>query len=104
MVPTSKWEKLHGEVQGTVANSVRDATEARFLKLETGMHELREQGQKFGTWFHEAGQSTATLRQDVGALTLQVKEHQNTIQSMNSEIRSGFANIEALLSKKQRQE
>ena len=104
MAPTSKWEKLQDEVQGTVATSVRDATEARFLKLETGMHELREQGQKFETWFHEAGQSNASLRQEVGVLTSQVKEHHQTIQSMNTDIRTGFANIEALLSKKQRQE
>ena len=85
-------------------STLKDATEQRFQKLETGLTELREQNQKFEHWFGEAGQSTAALRQDVTNLTAQVKENQNNINTMSGEIRSGFANIEALLAKKQRQE
>ena len=95
MTPVSKWDKLQGEVQGVVASSV---------KLETGMSELRHQNQKFENWFHEAGQSNASLRQEVGVLISQVKEHQQTIQHMGCEIKSGFQDLEALLSKKQRSE
>eukprot|EP00435_Cladocopium_sp_Y103_P073269 s49_g43.t1 len=104
MVRTSKIEQLHTQVSETVQSNLKDATEQRFLKLETGLTELREQNQKFETWFGEAGQSTAALRHDVTVLSGQVKENQQNISSMASDIRSGFANLEALLSKKQRQE
>ena len=36
MTSTSKLERLQGEVQDLVETSLRDATEQRFLKLETG--------------------------------------------------------------------
>ena len=42
MIPTSKWDQLQGEAQGVVANSLKDATDERCLKLETGMTELPE--------------------------------------------------------------
>ena len=67
------------------------------------MTELKEQNQNFQACF-EAGQSAVSLREDVGSLPFHVKEHQQTIQSMNSEIRSEFVNIEALLSTKQKKE
>ena len=92
------------QMQGVVENNIKDATEQRFQKLECGLTELKEQNQKFETWFGEAGQSTAALRQDVNLLTGQVKENQKNISDMSTDIRSGFANLEALLSKKQRQE
>jgi len=104
MARASKMERLQHQVHEVVESSLKDATEQRFLKLETGITELREQNQKFETWFGEAGQSTAALRQDVTALTVQVKENQQNINTMSGEIRSGFANLEALLAKKQRQE
>jgi len=104
MARTSKMDRLHHQVHEVVESSLKDATEQRFLRLETGITELREQNQKFETWFGEAGQSTAALRQDVSALTVQVKENQQNISTMSGEIRSGFANLEALLAKKQRQE
>ena len=104
MTSATKWERLHGEVQEVVATSLRDATEQRFLKLETGMNELKEQNTKFEQWFQDAGNSTASLRQEVGAIATQVKEHHNTIQTMGTEIKSGFASLEALLSKKHRTE
>eukprot|EP00435_Cladocopium_sp_Y103_P033400 s1865_g8.t1 len=104
MTPVSKWDRLQDHVQGAVADSLRDATEQRFQKLETGMSELKVQNQKFESWFQEAGHSNAALRKDVNALASQVKDNQQNIQSMNAEIRTGFSNIEALLSKKHRQE
>ena len=101
---TSKLEKLQTQMQGVLENNIKDATEQRFQQLECGLTELKEQNQKFETWFGEAGQSTAALRQDVNMLTGQVKENQKNIADMSTDIRTGFANIEALLSKKQRQE
>eukprot|EP00435_Cladocopium_sp_Y103_P069861 s642_g34.t1 len=104
MAPKSRWDLLQGQVQGAVADSLRDATEQRFQKLETGMSELKEQNKKFESWFQDAGHSNAALRKDMNALASQVKDNQQNIQSMNAEIRTGFSNIEALLSKKHRQE
>lgn len=104
MTRTSKMERLHNQVHEVVESSLKDATEQRFLKLETGITELREQNQKFESWFGEAGQSTAALRQDVNSLTSQVRENQQNINTLSGEIRSGFANLESLLAKKQRQE
>ena len=101
---TSKLEKLQNQMQGVVESNIKDATEQRFQKLECGLTELKEQNQTFENWFGEAGQSTAALRHDVTMLTGQVKENQKNIADMSSDIRSGFANLEALLSKKQRQE
>ena len=75
MARTSKLERLQHQVHEVVESSLKDATEQRFLKLETGITELREQNQKFETWFGEAGQSTAALRQDVNVLTSQVREN-----------------------------
>ena len=104
MTRTSKMERLQYQMHEVVESSLKDATEQRFLKLETGITELREQNQKFETWFGEAGQSTAALRQDVNVLTSQVRENQQNINTLSGEIRSGFANLESLLAKKQRQE
>ena len=101
---TSKFEKLQTQMQGVLENNIKDATEQRFQKLECGLTELKEQNQKFETWFGEAGQSTTALRQDVNMLSGQVKENQKNIADMSTDIRTGFANLEALLSKKQRQE
>jgi FtsZ-binding cell division protein ZapB len=104
MARSSKAERWQTQVHEVVENSLKDATEQRFQKLETGLTELREQNQKFENWFGEAGQSTAALRQDVNQLSGQVRENQQNITSLSGEIRSGFANLEALLAKKQRQE
>ena len=104
MARSSKAERWQTQVHEVVENSLKDATEQRFQKLETGLTELREQNQKFKNWFGEAGQSTAALRQDVNQLSGQVRENQQNITSLSEEIRSGFANLEALLAKKQRQE
>ena len=104
MARSSKMERLQTQMHEVVENSLKDVTEQRFQRLETGITELREQNQKFETWFGEAGQSTAALRQDVNVLTGQVRENQQNISSLSGEIRSGFANLEALLAKKQRQE
>ena len=101
---TSKLEQLQEQVQGVVENGIKDATEQRLQKLETGMTELREQNQKFEHWFGEAGRSNAAIRQEVSTLSAQVKENKENLSAMSTDIRSGFANIEALLSKKQRQE
>ena len=101
---TSKMEQLQVQVQGVVENGIKDATEQRFQKLETGITELREQNQKFEGWFGEAGRSNAAIRQEVSSLATQVKENKENLSAMSTDIRSGFANIEALLSKKQRQE
>lgn len=104
MTRSTKLERLQSQMHEVVETSLKDATEQRFQKLETGITELREQNQKFETWFGEAGQSTAALRQDVSVLTGQVRENQQNISTLSGEIRSGFANLEALLAKKQRQE
>ena len=100
---TSKYDRLQWQVQDIVEIN-KDENEERFLKLETGITELRQQNQKFESWFCEAGQSNAALKQEMNQLSSQVKEHQQSISCMSNDIRSGFANIEALLSKKQRQE
>ena len=104
MTRPTKLERLQTQVHEVIETSLKHATEQRFQKLETGITELREQNQKFETWFGEAGQSTAALRQDVTMLTGQVRENQQNISTLSGEIRSGFANLEALLAKKQRQE
>ena len=92
---TSKMEQLQVQVQGVVENGIKDATEQRFQKLETGITELREQNQKFENWFGEAGRSNAAIRQEVSSLAVQVKENKENLSAMSTDIRSGFANIEA---------
>lgn len=79
-------------------------TEARFYKIEVDMAEIREQNHRHEGWFQDAAKATQHLQNQVGTLTHQVAQQQQEVSSLSSDIKNGFQSIEALLSKKQRQE
>ena len=91
------------------------ANELRFQKLEAGVTELQAQGVKFEGWFtqmHQTDQFLTTQIQETNArldavsssVTHQVGSIQHEMNSMRGEMTSGFANIEALLSKSRKTE
>ena len=85
-----------------VTSGVLSANEQRFQKLEVDMAEIRQQHQKHEQWFQEAGAANQRLQNQVGALSTQVAQNQQEVSSLSTEIKLGFQNMEALLSKKQR--
>eukprot|EP00438_Fugacium_kawagutii_P000487 Skav216947 [mRNA] locus=scaffold3396:193301:197611:+ [translate_table: standard] len=84
--------QLKSEVQATVqqiqstATSSNPQQEARFLRLETGLTELRSQGQKFHTWFEETGQRLATQDQTLHSLQAQLQQQHTDIASVRDEV------------------
>ena len=89
-------------VEERLTASVTERTEARFQKLEVDMAEIREQHQKHERWFQDAAVADQHLQQQVGSLSTQVTQQQQEVSSLSSDIKTGFQNIEALLSKRQR--
>ena len=85
-----------------VTSGVLSANEQRFQKLEVDMAEIRQQHLKHEHWFQEAGAANQRLQNQVGALSTQVTQNQQEVTSLSAEIKMGFQNMEALLSKKQR--
>ena len=108
MAVTSKLDLVQSKLQDSVRQEVqanlREENEERFLRLETGMTELKEQNRRFEGWFHEAGKVSAGLQHQVNAIAGQVQEQKKEIGNMGDKIDRGFANIEALLSKSRRTE
>ena len=87
-----------------LAAQLTEHTEARFYKLEVDMAKIREQNHRHEGWFQDAAKATQHLQNQVGTLTNQVAQQQQEVSSLSSDIKNGFQSIEALLSKKQRQE
>ena len=131
-------QQLKQEVDDAVQSSLAErraldeATEHRFQKLETGLTELRAQGQKFENWFSEAGkrmdqqagevhslqQAVQSQRQEIGQLHGQIATQgevmSNTVSQavvtmrndlntqLSTQLTAQMEQIQALLSKKQR--
>ena len=96
-------------------DGVQTANEERFQRLEAGMTELQAQGVKFEGWFTQMHQTEQFLgaqiretneRLDAASTTVndQIGALQNNIQNIHGEVTSGFAHMEALLSKSRRTE
>ena len=98
----SKLEQVQSKVHDSLQTSLRQEQEDRFRKLETGFTELKEQNKKFEGWFHEAGKCSQNLQHQVHNLASQVTEQKTELSSLSSQLTHGFANLEALLVKKQR--
>ena len=99
---TSRLEQVQTQVHDSVQSSLRKEQEDRFRKLETGFTELKEQNRKFESWFHEAGKCSQNMQQQVNNLAAQVTEQKAEIGTISSQLTHGFANLEALLNKRQR--
>eukprot|EP00435_Cladocopium_sp_Y103_P036567 s250_g9.t1 len=89
----------------------RAQTDARFAKIEAGMTEMQAQQVKFEGWFAQlhqidhffSGQLEQTnqrLDQVNQNVTSQVSSLQQNMTQIQSEVSAGYANIEALLSKR----
>ena len=98
----TRLEQVETKVHDSVQTSLRQEQEERFRKLETGFTELKEQNKKFEGWFHEAGKCSQNLQAQVSTLAGQVQEQKHELGSLSSQLTHGFANLEALLVKKQR--
>ena len=101
---TTRLDAVQEELQQRIESKVSADNEERFSKLEVGMEELKQQGLKHESWFRDAAAANAATQKHLKDLTMQVKENQSEIGQVKTDIQAGFANIESLLSKKQRSE
>eukprot|EP00435_Cladocopium_sp_Y103_P032649 s829_g8.t1 len=106
-VPMTEDEPMHAKsmlvtMEERVAQSVLSSTDDRFKQLEVDIAEIRSQNSRHEQWFQDAGAATQNLQAQVGHLTTQLNQHQQEVSSLSMEIKSGFQNMEALLSKRQR--
>eukprot|EP00438_Fugacium_kawagutii_P031198 Skav220793 [mRNA] locus=scaffold150:52383:57152:- [translate_table: standard] len=103
------------QLQNSVQDFVKEAHEQRFQRLETDITQIRQQQDKFESWFQDAGQATTTLQSQVGSLTTQLMETKNEIHQqvgtltqqlgenrqgltdMGTRIEQGFASLQDLL-------
>eukprot|EP00438_Fugacium_kawagutii_P033744 Skav209660 [mRNA] locus=scaffold2126:122984:134587:- [translate_table: standard] len=103
------------QIQASVQDHVKEAHEERFQRLETDITQIRQQQDKFESWFQDAGKATSTLQSQVGSLTNQLLETKNEIHQqvgtltqqmgenrqgitdMGARIEQGFANLQDLL-------
>ena len=103
MTVTPKLDSIETRLQQSLTSN-KEATEARLQKMETDIHEMKHQHGQYQQWFQEAGQANAHLQSQVLSLATQVQENKNEVSAMGSEIKAGFANLEAMLAKKSRTE
>lgn len=85
-----------------VTQTVLSTTEERFQRLEVDLAEIKNQNQKHEQWFHDAGNATQRLQNQVGTLTTQMGQQQQDVATLSQEIKSGFQLMESLLSKRQK--
>ena len=93
------------------------ASQHRLVQLEADVQELRAQSKKFESWFQDAGDQVAGLKQQVGTLATKVQEQMSTTDSLHQmmgsmqaslqhELQNSMAQqterLEALLSKQRR--
>ena len=85
-------QQLKQEVDDAVQTSLAErramdeATEHRFQKLETGLTELRAQGQKFESWFSEAGRRVDQQASEVDSLQKAVQSQRHEIGQLHGQI------------------
>ena len=93
---------MAASLEDKVISTVQKANEDRFQKLEVDIAEIRMQHERHEHWFQEAGSANQRLQSQVNHLATQMTQQQHEVSSLSQEIKSGFQNMEALLSKKQR--
>ena len=85
-------QQLKQEVDDAVQTSLAErraidvATEHRFQQLETGLTELRAQGQKFESWFSEAGRRMDQQATEVDSLQKAVQSQRQEIGQLHGQI------------------
>ena len=104
MTVTPKLDSMEERLKGSIANSVTEATDARLTKMETDIHEMKQQHGQCQQWFVEAGQANSQMQTQINVLATQVTENKKELSSMGVEIKAGFANLKAMLAKKTRTE
>ena len=116
-------DSMETRLKAQLATHSATAADPRLDKLETDMNEMKAQGQKFEHWFQDAGNQNRAMKTQMDNLVqqvavqdqalqnthgrieeMQVQANRRDVSQLQSSIQSGFANIEALLSKKQRAE
>ena len=131
MQTVSMIDQVEGRrIRDQIASS--SAADPRIARLETDVHEIRQQNSKFEQWFQEAGQSSAAMKGTTDDLVQQVTHHEAAVQqihtqvaqtthrveqvssqvvanrdelaSLDTKITNGFASLEGLLSKRSRAE
>ena len=89
----------------------KEQTNARFLRLEAGITELQAQHVKHDSWFAQMHQTDQFLSAQVEqtnqrldqvhpTVNNQVASLQENMNQVRNEVSAGFANIEAMLSKR----
>ena len=129
MHAASMMDDMESRLKAQLTSQAASSSDPRLDKLEVDMREMKSQGEKFEHWFHDAGQQNKTMQfqieqiaQQVVAqdqamqsaqvqtqtrmedLSSQVQANRKDVSQLQSSIQDGFANIEALLSKKHRAE
>ena len=104
MTYTPKLDTIQDTLKKEVTASVTEKTDQRLNKMETDIHELRQQHVKYEQWFSEAGAANKNLQGQLNTVAAQVADQRSEITTMGQEIKSGFSTLEALLSKKTRTE
>ena len=85
-------QQLRQEVDEAVQTSLAErkkldcATEGRFQQLETSLTELRAQGQKFESWFTEAGKRMDQTSLEVGALKTAAQGQQQELGHLQGQM------------------
>lgn len=104
-------ERLQGQIHHAIDQKMAVEADARFKQLEVDVAEMKQQHIKYEGWFQEAAAASNSTQAQMVELQQQVamQKHEmgtmkNDIGQVRQEIQSGFASIEALLSKKQRAE
>ncbi len=129
MHAASMMDDMESRLKAQLVSQAAASSDPRLDKLEVDVREMKIQGEKFEHWFHDAGQQNKAMQhqmdqiaQQVVAqdqamqnaqiqtharmedLSTQVQANRKDVSQLQSSIQDGFANIEALLSKKHRAE
>ncbi|CAE7493588.1 eco47IIM, partial [Symbiodinium pilosum] len=93
---TAKIQEVHAQLRQEVDEAVQSslaereqldgATESRFQQLETSLTELRTQGQKFESWFAEAGKRMDQTALEVGALKTTMQGQQYELSQLQGQV------------------
>ena len=95
-------QTMASTMEERLSTSIQKVHEDRFQKLEVDIAEIKLQSNRHEQWFQDAGSANQRLQTQVNHLATQVTLQQHEMSSLSHEIKSGFQNMEALLSKKQR--
>ena len=97
-------QSMADSMEERLSTSIQKVHEDRFQKLEVDIAEIKMQSHRHEQWFQDAGAANQRLQTQVNHLTNQVTQQQHEMSSLSQDIKSGFQNMEALLSKKQRRD